>query len=253
MPAEIVIIPCLSDNYAYLIKDDVGLCLIDAPEAGPIIDTLETRGWSLDHLLITHHHHDHVGGIADLRAKYGCQVTGPKAETDKLPLLDRAVIEGDVIGNGTLQAHVLEVPGHTLGHIAYYFPDLSAVFTADSLMTFGCGRVFEGTMEMMWNSLSKLAALPPDTRVYTGHEYTMSNARFAQTIEPQNPDLISRITAVEALRAQGQPTVPTTLAEERATNPFLRAAEPQIQSNLNMVGADPARVFAEIRRRKDTF
>lgn len=253
MPSEIVIIPCLSDNYAYLIKDDTGVCLVDAPEAGPIIAALDARGWSLDHLLITHHHHDHVGGVAELRAKYGCQVTGPRAETDKLPPLDHAVAEGDVIGDGALRARVIEVPGHTLGHIAFYFPDLAAVFTADSLMTFGCGRVFEGTMAMMWDSLSKLAALPPETQVYTGHEYTLSNARFAQTIEPQNPELISRIKAVEAARAGGRPTVPTTLAEERATNPFLRATEPQVQRNLTMDGADPASVFAEIRRRKDTF
>lgn len=253
MAPEIVLIPCLSDNYAYLIKGDAGVTLIDAPEAAPIIAALEARSWTLNSLLITHHHHDHVGGVAALREKYGCSVTGPKAEADKLPPLDRAVGEGDTTGQGTTQARVIAVPGHTLGHIAFYFPQASAVFTADSLMTFGCGRVFEGTMEMMWTSLSKLAALPPETLVYTGHEYTLSNARFAQTIEPENPDLISRVEAVKAARADDRPTVPTTLAEELATNPFLRAASPQIQANLSMTGSDPAHVFAEIRRRKDTF
>ena len=253
MALDIITIPCLQDNYAYLVKGPESLCLIDAPEAAPILAEIKRRGWKLDTLLITHHHHDHVGGVEDLRAEYGCQVVGPAAEQDKLPPLDRALEEGDTVGDGDMRAEVIAVPGHTLGHIAFYFPQGGAVFTADSLMAIGCGRVFEGTPAMMWESLSKLAALPPETMVYSGHDYTLANAKFARTIEPGNTDLIARIDRTVSMRVQKQPTAQAPLSEELATNPFLRAGEPHIKQALGMADAPDAEVFAEIRSRKDRF
>lgn len=253
MTLQIVTIPCLKDNYAYLVKDDSGVSLIDAPEATPILSELKARGWGLDRLLITHHHHDHVGGVEELRAAYDCKVMGPAAEADKLPPLDRALAEGDEDGTGAARFVVIEVPGHTLGHIAFHFPDAKAVFTADSLMAIGCGRVFEGTPEMMWNSLSKLAALPPETMVYSGHDYTLANAKFARTIEPENAELVARIDRTVSMRVQKKPTAQAPLSEELATNPFLRAPLPHIKAALGMAEAPDAEVFAEIRARKDRF
>ncbi|MBN9890034.1 hydroxyacylglutathione hydrolase [Salipiger abyssi] len=250
---EIVTVPCLSDNYAYLVKAPSGVCLIDAPEAGPIIEALEARGWGLETLLITHHHHDHVGGVAELREKYGCTVIGPKAEESKMPALDTAVAGGDSLTLAGTSVEVLDVPGHTLGHVAFYFPEASAVFTADSLMALGCGRVFEGTPEMMWESLSRLAALPPETMVYSGHEYTAANARFAMTIEPGNEALKLRADAIAKARTEGHPTAACMLSEELATNPFLRPDSPEIRDLLGMPDASQAQVFAEIRGRKDRF
>ena len=253
MTLEIVTVACLDDNYAYIVKGPDGVCLIDAPEAEPIIDALEERGWHLGAILLTHHHGDHVQGVEELREKYGCKVMGPKAEETKMPRLDMALTEGMNGGNGSAYTVPMEVPGHTLGHMAYYFPNAGVVFTADSLMAFGCGRVFEGTMEMMWNSLQKFMALPPETLVYSGHEYTAANGRFAETIEPNNPDLIARVEAVAAKRAKGEPTVPSTIAEELATNPFLRGDSPEVQKSVNAVGKDAGTVFARVRQAKDTF
>lgn len=250
---EIVTVPCLSDNYAYLVKAPEGVCLIDAPEAGPIIEALESRGWELDALLITHHHHDHVGGVAELREKYGCTVFGPKAEKEKLPPLDTAVEGGDTLRIGGTPVEVIFVPGHTLGHVAFHFPEAEAVFTADSLMALGCGRIFEGTPDMMWESLSKLSALPAETLVCSGHEYTTSNARFALTIEPGNEALKLRSDAIAKARTEGRATATCKLSEELATNPFLRPASPEIRDRLGMKDAPDAAVFAEIRARKDSF
>ena len=253
MTLEIVTVACLDDNYAYIVKGPDGVCLIDAPEAEPIIDALEERGWHLGAILLTHHHGDHVQGVEELREKYSCKVMGPKAEETKMPRLDMALTEGMNGGNGSAYTVPMEVPGHTLGHMAYYFPNAGVVFTADSLMAFGCGRVFEGTMEMMWNSLQKFMALPPETLVYSGHEYTAANGRFAETIEPNNPDLIARVEAVAAKRAKGEPTVPFTIAEELATNPFMRGDSPEVQKSVNAVGKDAGTVFARVRQAKDTF
>lgn len=255
MPLEIVTVPCRTDNYAYLVRDaeSGAVAVIDAPEAAPIEAALEARGWTPGTLLITHHHDDHIAGVEALRARYGLAVVGAAADRRRLPPLDRAVSEGDRVGVGRLEAVVLDAPGHTRGHVAYHLPEGSALFSADSLMVMGCGRLFEGSAEEMWATLAKLAALPPDTRVYSGHEYTESNLRFAEALDPEHPPLAARAAAIRAARAAGRDTMGPTLAEERATNPFLRAAEPAMKARLGLEGAADAEAFAEIRRRKDAF
>ncbi|PKP75473.1 MAG: hydroxyacylglutathione hydrolase [Alphaproteobacteria bacterium HGW-Alphaproteobacteria-6] len=255
MPLTIVTVPCLSDNYAYLAHDLAtgATAVVDVPDAAPILNALAARGWHASHILITHHHDDHIHGLRALAAATGARVIGAAADAHRLPPLDEALAPGDVLRLGMEAGAVIDVSGHTIGHVAYHFPQSKAVFTADSLMALGCGRVFEGTPAQMWDSLSRLAALPPDTKVYPGHEYTAANARFALTIEPDNPDLISRSQAVQAARAAGRPTVPSTLAEELATNPFLRAGLPAVKASVGLPGAPDAEVFAEIRARKDRF
>jgi hydroxyacylglutathione hydrolase len=255
MPLELVTIPCLTDNYAYLVKGDGDgeVALIDAPEAGPIIAALDQRGWRLGAILITHHHGDHVAGVEELRQRYDAKVVGPAAEAAKLPPLDRAVRDGDAGGHGSFRSVVIDVPGHTLGHIAYHFPASRLCFTADSLMSGGCGRLFEGTPAQMHASLAKLAALPPDTLICSGHEYTASNLRFAATLEPGNPQLTSRITEVAEKRARGEATVPVPLQVELDTNPYLRAHLPALKAAVGLPDADDVTVFAEIRARKDKF
>ncbi len=255
MTLEIITIPCLHDNYAYVICDAASgtTAVVDAPEAAPIKAALDARGWGLDQILITHHHDDHILGVADLRSAFGPQVVGAAADAHRLPRLDMAVAEGDTVTVGAAVADVIDVSGHTVGHIAYHFAAAQAVFTADSLMALGCGRVFEGTPEMMWNSLSKLAALPPETMVYSGHEYTEANARFAVTIEPDNADLRARVAQIDATRAKGAATVPSALSLELATNPFLRAGQQSVKRSVNMEDASDAAVFAEVRGRKDRF
>lgn len=255
MPLEIVTLPCRTDNYAYLIHDaeSGATALVDAPDAAPIRAELDRRGWTLSEIWITHHHGDHVDGVAELRAAYAASVTGAAADAGRLPLLDRAVSEGDRFAFAGAEVAVIDVSGHTVGHIAFHLPAAGAVFTADSLMALGCGRLFEGTAAQMWASLSKLAALPPETRVCSGHEYTAANAAFALTIEPQNSDLISRARQVGEARERGDPTVPSLLSEELATNPFLRAHLPAVKAAIGMEGAEDVAVFAEIRGRKDRF
>ena len=255
MPLEIVTIPCLSDNYAFLAHDATSgqTALVDAPEAGPILAELEARGWSLSHILLTHHHWDHVDGVTGILEKHPAKVIGAAADAHRLPPLDQQVSEGDTFEIGGEPVQVLDVSGHTVGHIAFYMPESAAVFTADSLMALGCGRLFEGTAAQMWASLSKLAALPDETIVCSGHEYTQSNAKFAVTVDPNNAALQQRVADIDRARAAGEPTVPSTLALEKATNPFLRAADPAIQAHLGMENADPVAVFAEIRARKDRF
>ncbi|MEY8839645.1 hydroxyacylglutathione hydrolase [Cribrihabitans sp. XS_ASV171] len=255
MPLEIVTIPCLSDNYAFLAHDAASgqTALVDAPEAGPILQELKARGWTLSHVLLTHHHPDHVQGLDEILAQHRAEVIGAAADAHRLPPLDREVSEGDSFELGGEPVHVYDVSGHTVGHIAFHLPDSRAAFTADSLMALGCGRVFEGTMEQMWASLQKLAALPEDTVIYSGHEYTQANGRFAETIEPGNTDLQQRIADIAAAREKGEPTVPSTLALEKATNPFLRADEPSVRANLGMEQAEASAVFSEIRTRKDNF
>jgi hydroxyacylglutathione hydrolase len=255
MPLEILTIPCLSDNYAFIAHDAASgeTALIDAPEAAPILAALSERNWNLSHVLLTHHHWDHVEGLADILKAHPAKVIGAANDAHRLPTLDKEVHEGDELIIGGEPVQVLDVSGHTIGHIAFHMPNSNAVFTADSLMALGCGRLFEGTPEQMWESLSKLAALPHETVVYSGHEYTQSNGRFAETVDPHNPDLKARIADIATARAAGRATVPSTLALEMATNPFLRAQDPAIKAHLGMETADAAAVFTEIRARKDRF
>ncbi len=255
MPLEIITIPCRSDNYAFLAHDAAGgdTALIDVPEAAPILAMLADKGWTLGHVLLTHHHPDHVEGLGAVLASHKATVVGAAADAHRLPPLDIAVSEGDEITIGGDKVVVKDVSGHTIGHVAFHFQGTGAVFTGDSLMALGCGRVFEGTAPQMWQSLSKLAALPGDTLVCSGHEYTTANGAFALTIEPDNPALVARVADVAEARAAGRPTVPSLLALELATNPFLRAGVAGVQQNVGMPGADPADVFAEIRARKDRF
>ena len=255
MPLELVTIPCLTDNYAYLIHDvETGqTAVVDVPDAAPILAALKSRSWTLSDILITHHHADHIQGVEALRAATGAMVLGAAADAHRLPKLDLALTAESSFSIGAEFAAVIDVPGHTIGHIAFHFPASGLAFTADSLMAGGCGRLFEGTPAQMWQSLKKLAALPPETLICSGHEYTASNLRFALTLEPDNPALISRIAEVAAKRAHSRPTLPVRLSVELETNPFLRADLPALKTAVGMPGAGDVTVFAEIRARKDKF
>jgi hydroxyacylglutathione hydrolase len=247
---------CLSDNYGALVHDSTtgATACIDIPEAGPTLAALAERGWDLTDILITHHHADHIQGVPDVRAKFPkAKVWGPAKDAARIPFLDHKVKEGDVAKVGSLKAKVIETPGHTLGHIAYHFEADDVAFCGDTLFSLGCGRVFETPLAVMWSSLAKLAALPGETQIYCGHEYTEANGRFALTIELGNPLLKARVAEVAKLRAERRPTVPTTIAAELAANPFLRVEEPAIQAAVGMGGAEPAAVFGELRTRKDRF
>ena len=252
---EIVTVPCRSDNYAYLVRDRASgkVALVDAPAVDPIVAALDQRGWGLDQIWITHHHGDHTEGVAELRVRYGAQVVGYIKDSARLPELDLTLGEGETVNLGDSVARVIDVSGHTIGHIAFVIDEARAAFTADSLMALGCGRVFEGTHAMMWQSLTKLMALPDDTQVYSGHNYGQANGRFALSIEPGNEALTARIARIEAADAAGEPIVPVSLAEELATNPFLRATQASVKASVGLAGADDAAVFAEVRRRKDVF
>lgn len=250
---EIELLPALSDNYVYLIHDPATATtgVVDPAVAAPVRARLRAQNRRLDWILITHHHNDHVGGLAELKAETGCRVVGPRADVARIAGLDLLVDDGDTVEFGGVRAHVLATPGHTSGHISYWFGDAEAVFCGDTLFALGCGRLFEGDAPTMWRSLGKLMALPDATRVYCGHEYTLSNARFALTVDHDNAELQRRAAEIEAVRARGEPTIPTTIGLEKATNPFLRAADPGIRARLGLEGAGDAEVFGEIRRRKD--
>ncbi|MEM1432168.1 MAG: hydroxyacylglutathione hydrolase [Pseudomonadota bacterium] len=251
---ETLTIPCRTDNYAYLILAPNGTeaALVDAPEAAPIARALAARNLTLSDILVTHHHADHVEAVDALRTP-ATRVIGAKADESRLPALDLAVSDGDTIDLFGTNVDVMDASGHTMGHVAYYVPAAGGVFTADSLMALGCGHLFEGDAATMWATLTRLSALPPETRVYSGHEYTEANGRFAVTVDPDNPALRTRLDWVAAQRAQGKPTVPSDLAEELATNPFLRAASDEVKAHLGMAGASDVDAFAEVRRRKDRF
>lgn len=250
---EIHQFPCLSDNYGVLIHDAENnlTAAIDAPEADAVRRALKEKGWSLTHILTTHHHGDHTGGNAELKSETGCEIVGPRAEAAKVPGIDVQVGEGDTYQFGAFEARVLETPGHTAGHISYWIPQANVAFVGDTVFAMGCGRLFEGDARTMWNSLSKIMALPRETTLYCGHEYTQANARFAMSVEPGNPALVTRAEEVEGLRAKGDPTLPTTLARELETNPFMRADSPEIRANTGMENARDWEVFGEVRARKD--
>jgi hydroxyacylglutathione hydrolase len=256
MTTHVFQFPCLSDNYGALIHDSGSgrTASIDAPDGAAVVAAAKEQGWTVTDILVTHHHADHTQGIPAVRAAFAnVRVVGPAKEAAQIGGLDVQVREGDYVEVGALKARVIETPGHTAGHIVYLFEDDEILFAGDTLFSLGCGRVLETPLPVMWSSLEKLADLPGETQVYCGHEYTQSNARFALTIEPANPDLRAREEAVTALRAQGKATLPTTIALELAANPFLRAEVGSVQKAVGLDGADPAQVFAEIRRRKDNF
>lgn len=250
---EIHQFPCLSDNYGVLVRDGASgkVAAIDAPKAAEVEAALQAKGWKLDYILTTHHHADHTDGNLELKQRHGCTIIGPRAEAAKNSGIDRQVGEGDSFKMGDLEVRVLDTPGHTAGHISYWLPEIDVAFVGDTMFAMGCGRVIEGTMEMMWASLAKLMKLPAKTALYTGHEYTLSNAKFALTIEPENEALQARFRDVEALRAAGKPTLPTRLDTELATNPFLRVKSPAILARLAMPGAQDWQIFGEIRERKN--
>jgi hydroxyacylglutathione hydrolase len=255
MPAETRLFLCLKDNYGVLLHDpETGATAsIDAPEAAPIEAALKQAGWKLTDILVTHHHADHTAGIEALKQKYECRVVAPAAEASKIPGVDETVREGDTVKVGTLSAKVIATPGHTAGHVVYWFETENLAFVGDTLFSIGCGRVIEGTPEQMWRSLCKLRDLPDDTEIYCGHEYTAANIRFALTIDQNNPVLEARAAQVERLIAEGEPTIPVSIGDEKLANPFLRADVPDLAVDIGMAGRPAEEVFAEIRARKNKF
>jgi hydroxyacylglutathione hydrolase len=250
---EIELVPCLKDNYAYLIHDsEAGLtAIVDPSEPDPVRKALGARGWKLTHILNTHHHFDHTGGNVPLKEATGAQIVGPGKDRDRIPGIDVGVDETTNWSFGARAVRVLEIPAHTRAHIAFVVDD--AAFTGDTMFAMGCGRLFEGTPAMMWSSLSKLMRLPDSTRVFCGHEYTLNNGRFALSIEPENAALVARMKDVELVRARNQPTIPTTMGLEKKTNPFLRPDSAEIRRSLGLESANDVDVFADMRKRKDSF
>lgn len=252
---EIIQIPVLSDNYVYLGHDSNSgaTFVVDPAVVEPVIAELDRRGWTLTHILNTHHHMDHVGGNIDLKEKYGLTIVGPAADKDRIPGIDVTVGDGETYDFAGHEAKVFDVPGHTKGHIAFWFEGADALFCGDTLFALGCGRMFEGNPDQFWASLSKLRALPDQTKVYCAHEYTQANARFALSVDGSNAKLVSRSNDIDQARARNEPTVPSLMGQELETNPFLRADKPDLMAALGMSGSGPVEVFAELRARKDTF
>jgi len=252
---EIHQFPTRGDNYGVLVHDPASgaTAAIDAPDAEELLAALHETGWTLSHILTTHYHHDHTAGNAAVKQVTGCTIVGPAKEASSIPGIDVEVKEGDTVEIGKARARVMETPGHTKGHVSYYFPDDDAVFVGDTLFSVGCGKLLEGDAKMMWSSLTKLASLPPNTKLYCGHEYTDNNCRFALTVEPENDALRARAAEAADLAEAGESALPTTIAQELATNPFLRPSSPDIQKRLGMEGQELWKVFGEIRRRKDRF
>lgn len=252
---EVILVPAFADNYIYVLRDAASgkVGVVDPGDAAPVQAELERRGWPLTHIFLTHHHNDHIGGVAELKARHRATVIGARADAHRIPDLDVALGDGDRTVFGEQTARVIAVPGHTSGHIAFWFEAAETLFSGDTLFSLGCGRLFEGTPAQMWESLQSLRSLTDSTRVYCGHEYTQSNGRFALTVDPDNSALRQRMEEVAALRERNQPTIPTTIGLERRTNPFLRADDPAVQSAIGLPGAPPVEVFAELRHRKDHF
>jgi hydroxyacylglutathione hydrolase len=247
--------PCLEDNYGYLIHDPASgyTATIDTPEVEAIERALDEKGWTLSHILNTHHHFDHAGGNLELKEKTDAVIIGPSADKHRIPGIDIQLGEGDTYRFGENEMTVFETPGHTNGHCVFYFADTGVLFVGDTLFALGCGRLFEGTPEQMWTSIQKLLALPDETVVYCAHEYTQANAMFALTVEPQNQDLVERAAEIDKLRAANKPTVPTTIGLERRTNPFMRPTSADLRKTIGLVDGTDVEVFAETRHRKDNF
>ncbi len=252
---EIHQIPVLSDNYVYLAHDPVTgkTAVVDPAVVDPVMAAASDKGWTISHIINTHHHGDHTGGNLEIKSMTSCTIVGPRADRDRIPGIDVEVGDGDTFKLGEAEAQVFDVPGHTRGHIAFWFEESDALFCGDTLFALGCGRVFEGTMEQMWSSLAKLKALPGSAKIYCAHEYTQANGRFALSVEPDNAELAARMADIDEKRMQDIPTVPSTLAEELATNPFLRPDSSGLQETIGVVGGDAVSVFAETRRLKDNF
>jgi hydroxyacylglutathione hydrolase len=255
MSAQIHAFLCLQDNIGVLIHDpNTGACAaIDAPEEGPILAALAQTGWKLTDILVTHRHSDHVQAVESLKHRTGCRVVAPVKAREAVPSADAYVREGDTVSVGSLQAQVLETPGHCADHVSYWFADDRFLFAGDTLFTLGCGRMFEGTYADFWATLRRLAALPDDAKVYCGHDYTLSNARFALAADPDNEALKARAREAEEARAEGRFLVPTTIGQEKATNPFLRAGEPALAKTVHKEGAEPVEVFQALREWKNRF
>ena len=244
---------CRSDNFGVLVHDETSgtTISIDAPGEGPILAALAAEGWTLTHILTTHHHADHVAANEALKAKFGCAILGPVKEKAKIPGIDRTVTGGDRLELGGIPVEVIDTPGHTIGEVSYFLPDAKALFAADALFSLGCGRLFEGDAAMLWESLQRLRALPDDTMLYCGHEYTTTNARFAVDVDPGNPALRNRVEEVERLRIGGKPTLPVSLGQEKHTNPFLRADNPDLMAELGTT--DPVATFALLREKRNGY
>jgi hydroxyacylglutathione hydrolase len=252
---DIIQLPVLTDNYIYLLHDPESeeTAVIDPALAQPVLDVLDKKGWRLTYILNTHHHWDHVGGNLELKQKTNCKIIAAQADRDRIPGIDIGVNEDNVISLGQHQARVISTPGHTSGHIVYHFSEDGALFCGDTLFVMGCGRLFQGTPEQMWDSLQKLKALPPSTQIYCTHEYTQANGRFALSIEPDNSHTQQKMVEVQQLRAANKPTVPSTIEQELATNPFFREDSLALQETIKMVNKNPIDVFAKIRKLKDSF
>jgi len=260
IPIEIHMFPCLNDNYGFLVHDQESgfTAAVDTPEAETILAELSKKNWNLTHIFNTHHHADHAGGNFAIKEATECQIIGPRADASRIPGIDKLVGDGDEFLLGGHPVRIFDTPGHTRGHIIYYLPEDGVAFVGDTLFAMGCGRLFEGTPAQMWNSLQKLTQLPDDTEIYCAHEYTQANARFALSVEPGNQALIDRAREVDSLRARNEPTVPTTLGLEKATNPFLRPMSLEISTNVGLGGSgteevDLVEVFARTRALKDSF
>ncbi len=250
---EIVTLPVLTDNYIYVIHDSVSqeTAVVDPALAQPVLDILNKKGWQLNYIFNTHHHSDHIGGNLELKYKTGCEVIASKQDFHRIPGIDCSVNEGDRLSLGKHPVNVIFTPGHTLGHIVFHFFEDAILFCGDTLFVMGCGRLFEGTAEQMWHSLQKLKALPPVTKVFCTHEYTVANGCFAMTVEPNNTVLQLHMIEVQRCRSQNKPTVPTTIADELATNPFFREDSADLQCTIDMLGRTPVEIFAEVRRLKN--